>query len=162
MELEIRETIDGDQKSRLDHQLQGFRAEWQRLRADYRAARDRGGRTARLSSSDDYHEGAKATQTLLDNTDTLERGSRKLERGHQLLVESETVGASILNDLSLQRDVLVRSRNRLRDTDDDLGTSSRILSGMILRIQQSKMVLAVIAVAIVGAILIGVYLSFEA
>ena len=78
-----------------------------------------------------------------------------------MLEESERVGAGVLSDLAYQREVLTRSRNRLRDTDGDLGTSSRVLSAMIVRIQSSKIVLAVIGVVIVSTILLFVYLSFE-
>ena len=102
-----------------------------------------------------------AKQRLLDNTETLERSGRKLEQGEALLTETEHVGGGVLSELAFQREVLARSRNRLRDTDGDLGTSSRILSAMIVRIQQSKIVLAVIGVIIVCVILLFVYLSFE-
>ena len=102
-----------------------------------------------------------ARERLLDNTETLERAGRKLEQGEAMLTESEHIGASVLSDLAFQREVLTRSRNRLRDTDQDLGTSSRVLSAMIVRIQQSKIILAVIGVLIVCTILLFVYLSFE-
>ena len=78
-----------------------------------------------------------------------------------MLTESEHVGAGVLSELAFQREVLTRSRNRLRDTDGDLGTSSRILSTMIVRIQQSKIVLAVIGVVIICTIIVFVYFSFE-
>ena len=78
-----------------------------------------------------------------------------------MLEESQRVGAGVLSDLAYQREVLTRSRNRLRDTDGDLGTSSRVLSAMIVRIQSSKIVMAVIGVVIVSTILLFVYLSFE-
>jgi len=102
-----------------------------------------------------------AKQRLLDNTETLERSGRKLEQGEAMLAETEQVGSGVLSDLAYQREVLSRSRNRLRDTDQDLGTSSRILSTMIVRIQKSKIVLALVGVAIVGSIILFVYLSFE-
>ena len=78
-----------------------------------------------------------------------------------MLEESQRVGAGVLSDLAYQREVLTRSRNRLRDTDGDLGTSSRVLSAMIVRIQSSKIVMAMIGVVIVSTILLFVYLSFE-
>ena len=78
-----------------------------------------------------------------------------------MLRESEQVGAGVLSDLAFQREVLTRSRNRLRDTDGDLGTSSRILSAMVVRIQRSKVILAVIGVLVVCTILLFIYLSFE-
>ena len=50
---------------------------------------------------------------------------------------------------------------QLRDTDDDLGTGSRVLSVMIMRVQRSRLVLALVGVAIIAVIVICVYLSFN-
>jgi vesicle transport through interaction with t-SNAREs protein 1 len=51
---------------------------------------------------------------LLDNSESLERSSRKLDQGQELLTETEAIGASVLNDLEHQKEVLFRSRNRVR------------------------------------------------
>ena len=49
---------------------------------------------------------------------------------------------------------------QLRDTDDDLGTGSRVLSVMIMKVQRSRIVMAIVALAIVVIILVSIYLSF--
>ena len=49
---------------------------------------------------------------------------------------------------------------QLRDTDDDLGTGSRVLSVMIMKVQRSRIVMAGVALAIVVIILVSIYLSF--
>ena len=49
---------------------------------------------------------------------------------------------------------------QLRDTDDDLGTGSRVLSVMIMRVQRSRIVLAGVAFTIIVIILVSIYLSF--
>ena len=54
-----------------------------------------------------------AKDRLIDNTEKLERSSRKLDQGQELIHESESVGASVLSDLAHQREVLKRSRNRV-------------------------------------------------
>jgi len=188
MELEIRELVDQSERTKHTTNLQSFKVEWSRLKKEFEFAKNRRNRkTARdvitkngikseasvrsellyssgqeddvIFSGGSSHKDAR--ERLLDNTETLERAGRKLEQGEAMLVESEHVGASVLSDLAFQREVLSRSRNRLRDTDQDLGTSSRVLSTMIVRIQQSKIVLAVIGVLIVCTILLFIYLSFE-
>ena len=93
---------------------------------------------------------------LLDNTETIERSGRKLNRGQQLLEETRAIGASVLEDLSSQGDAMRRARNRLRDTQDDLSTGSRILSNMIWRVASNKLLLFVVAAVIIT--LIGVVL----
>jgi hypothetical protein len=50
---------------------------------------------------------------------------------------------------------------QLRDTDDNLSTGSRILSRMITRAQHSKVILAIIFLAILIAVGVGIYFSFE-
>jgi hypothetical protein len=51
---------------------------------------------------------------------------------------------------------------QLRDTDDDLGTGSRVLSVMIMRVQRSRIVLILVALAIIITIVVSIYLSFTA
>lgn len=190
-ELEIRELTDQSERTKYNTQLQSFKVERTRLRKEFEYAKNRRNRKGAkhsnqlnqlksehnvrselLSSSgheDDVtfsggsinKESNNAKQRLLENTETLERSGRKLEQGESMLRESEQVGAGVLSDLAFQREVLTRSRNRLRDTDGDLGTSSRILSAMVVRIQRSKVILSVIGVLVVCTILLFIYLSFE-
>jgi len=179
MELEIREIESPPEQDRHSSQLKSFKAECRRLQAEFQTAKtkhqrrmDRGDLLRRTNSStggdsdvapnENFDSETRAhRQRLLDNTETMERSSRKLDHGQEMLEESQNVGVTILNDLALQRETISRARNRLRDTDDDLGTSSRILSGMIVRIQQSKIILSVIGAAILILIVYGVYRSFE-
>lgn len=181
MELEIREIESLPEQERQGSQLKSFKAECRRLQAEFGTARtkhqrriDRSDLLRRKNSStggdsdlaagtnDNFDSDTKAhRQRLLDNTETMERSTRKLDQGQEMLEDSQNVGVNILNDLALQRETLTRARNRLRDTDDDLGTSSRILSGMIVRIQQSKIILSVIGAAFLILIVYGVYRSFE-
>ena len=43
----------------------------------------------------------------------MERSSRKLDHGQEMLEESQNVGVTILNDLALQRETISRARNRV-------------------------------------------------
>nr|XP_042121361.1 vesicle transport through interaction with t-SNAREs homolog 1A isoform X5 [Peromyscus maniculatus bairdii] len=70
---------------------------------------------------------------LLDNTERLERSSRRLEAGYQIAVETEQIGQEMLENLSHDREKIQRARDRLRETDANLGKSSRILTGMLRR-----------------------------
>ncbi|XP_054437497.1 vesicle transport through interaction with t-SNAREs homolog 1A isoform X3 [Pteronotus mesoamericanus] len=70
---------------------------------------------------------------LLDNTERLERSSRRLEAGYQIAVETEQIGQEMLENLSHDREKIKRARERLRETDANLGKSSRVLTGMLRR-----------------------------
>ena len=43
------------------------------------------------------------------------------------------IGEQVLDNLSHQREVLTRNRDRMRDANADLGRSNRVLSQMIRR-----------------------------
>ena len=55
---------------------------------------------------------------LIENTETMERSSRKLDQGRNLLEETQSVGASVLSDLENQRETLMRSRNRVSSSSE--------------------------------------------
>ena len=125
MELEIRE-LPTEDRSRHLNSLESFKAELKRLDHEYTLTKRRVKRhqerlqllncDEQIDSSyievDVLHSSAK--DRLIDNTETLERSSRKLDQGHNLLHETESVGASVLTDLQHQREVLSRARNRVR------------------------------------------------
>ena len=52
---------------------------------------------------------------LLDNSEALERGGRKLNIGQRLLAETEGVGAAVLEDLSRQRETIQHARAKVSD-----------------------------------------------
>ena len=52
-------------------------------------------------------------QRLLNNTQSLERTSERLTQGYRVALETEQVGAMILNDLNDQRATLTRARDRV-------------------------------------------------
>lgn len=170
MELEIRELSSSEERSRQSTQLDSFKAELKRLRKEHLNAKRKNLRNQERktlfggsnNSSKDEEEDlgiGDAQDRLLDNTERLDRSSRKLDQGQNVLSETQSIGVSVLNDLEHQKEVLTRSRNRIRDTDDDLGTSSRVLSIMIMRVQKSRILLALVVVAIIAAIIFGIYLS---
>ena len=57
--------------------------------------------------------GEEQRQALLDNTETLERTSARLTQGHKIALETEHIGAQILNDLHSQRQTLSHARQRV-------------------------------------------------
>ncbi|XP_042162222.1 vesicle transport through interaction with t-SNAREs homolog 1A-like [Oncorhynchus tshawytscha] len=96
---------------------------------------------------------------LLDNTEKLERSSRRLEAGYQIAVETEQVGQEILANLHSDREKIQRSRDRLRETDANLGKSSRILTGMLRRIIQNRVLVFVLGATILLTIILSIYFN---
>ncbi|XP_059476563.1 vesicle transport through interaction with t-SNAREs homolog 1A-like isoform X3 [Neocloeon triangulifer] len=163
MELEIRE-VDSTSRPKYANRLDSYKAELKRLMTE-------------LKSKSTYHDGmsednaslygdASSTgfqeeqrQRLLDNSEKIERTGRQLQAGYRIALETEEIGTAVMRDLHSQRETLQRARNRLRETDAELGRSSRIINSMIARSIQHRVILFVVGVAIVGAIIFAIYVA---
>ncbi|KAI3365208.1 hypothetical protein L3Q82_010306 [Scortum barcoo] len=62
---------------------------------------------------DDASSSENQRAHLLDNTEKLERSSRRLEAGYQIAVETEQVGQEILANLHSDREKIQRARERV-------------------------------------------------
>ena len=135
MELEIRE-LPKEEKQKYNTRLESYNTELKRLKKDYTRTLKKRQRSILLGGNDDdvtmsdpslnpqdrYDDVLNVILTfrhdvytfrLLDNTERLDRSSRKLEMSHKMLLETESAGAEVLNDLAQQRETLTRSRNRV-------------------------------------------------
>nr|XP_027222864.1 vesicle transport through interaction with t-SNAREs homolog 1A-like [Penaeus vannamei] len=83
-----------------------------------------------------------------------------LTQGHKIALETEHIGAQILNDLHSQRQTISRARERLRETDTDLDQSSRVLNTMLRRVLQNRFILIAVFVVLFIVIVIAIYVSF--
>lgn len=110
---------------------------------------------------DDGNSSENQRAHLLDNTERLERSSRRLEAGYQIAVETEQIGQEMLENLSHDREKIQRARERLRETDANLGKSSRILTGMLRRIIQNRILIVVLAVIIIFTTMMAIYFSVK-
>eukprot|EP00050_Salpingoeca_kvevrii_P006250 m.288283 g.288283 ORF g.288283 m.288283 type:complete len:215 (+) comp11939_c0_seq1:108-752(+) len=102
-----------------------------------------------------YENRDDARRAMVDNTERLNRSSRRLEDGHRVALETTDVAMSIMGELHDQRETIQRSRGRLRETDKELGRSGAVLNRMILRAKQNKVVaflIIVIAIGLIGLI----------
>ncbi|XP_063749042.1 vesicle transport through interaction with t-SNAREs homolog 1A isoform X3 [Eleginops maclovinus] len=140
MDLEVRE-IPIQSRPMYNSRLKSYKGEIEKLEKDFKRSR--------IAYSDEVRNdllgddaGTSENQLiklreerahLLDNTEKLERSSRRLEAGYQIAVETEQVGQEILSNLHSDREKIQRARERLRETDANLGKSSRILTGMLRR-----------------------------
>ncbi|CAG0881833.1 unnamed protein product [Darwinula stevensoni] len=84
------------------------------------------------------------TEPLLPTTAILSRTSESIARSQQVASETEQIGTEVIADLGEQREALLRARNRLRDTDTDLGKTRRILRSMYWNVISNKLFLIVI------------------
>ncbi|XP_051273327.1 vesicle transport through interaction with t-SNAREs homolog 1A isoform X4 [Dicentrarchus labrax] len=140
MDLEVRE-IPIQSRAMYNSRLKSYKQEVEKLEKDFKRSRIAYSDEVRnellgddaSSSENQLIKLREERAHLLDNTEKLERSSRRLEAGYQIAVETEQVGQEILTNLHGDREKIQRARERLRETDANLGKSSRILTGMLRR-----------------------------
>lgn len=99
-------------------------------------------------------------RTVQQGTQILERTSQSIYRSTQVALETEEIGTGVIRELGEQREALIRTRDRLADTDIGLGRSRRILNSMYRAAITNKLVLIVIIILEI-VILIGlIYYKF--
>ncbi|XP_065119025.1 vesicle transport through interaction with t-SNAREs homolog 1A isoform X1 [Paramisgurnus dabryanus] len=168
MDLEVRE-IPIQSRGMYNSRLKSYKQEMEKLEKDFKRSR--------IAYSDEVRnellgEDGASSETqliklreerahLLDNTERLERSSRRLDAGYQIAVETEQVGQEILANLHTDREKIQRSRDRLRETDTNLGKSSRILTGMLRRIIQNRILVFILGAIILLTIVLAIYFNLR-
>ncbi|XP_078499910.1 vesicle transport through interaction with t-SNAREs homolog 1A isoform X2 [Lissotriton helveticus] len=133
MDLEVRE-IPAPSRAMYGARMRSYKQEFSKLEVDFKRSRIAYSDEVRNELlGDDGISSESQRAHLLDNTEKLERSSRRLEAGYQIAVETEQIGQDILENLNHDREKIQRARERLRETDTNLGKSSRILTGMLRR-----------------------------
>ncbi|KAK5881322.1 vesicle transport through interaction with t-SNAREs homolog 1A isoform X1 [Pseudochaenichthys georgianus] len=168
MDLEVRE-IPIQSRPMYNSRLKSYKGEIEKLEKDFKRSR--------IAYSDEVRNdllgddaGSSENQLiklreerahLLDNTEKLERSSRRLEAGYQIAVETEQVGQEILSNLHSDREKIQKARERLRETDANLGKSSRILTGMLRRIIQNRVLVFMLGAIILLTIILAIYFNLR-
>lgn len=163
--LEINQNADHSQRSSQQTRLKSYQAELRRLEEDYNKSKIKPNPLLidDSSSIDDFDIGASEDQKrrLLDNSERLERTGNRIQEGYRIAIETEEIGTQVLQNLSQQRETIQRSRNRLRETNADLGRSSRIMNSMIMRSIRDKFVLYIIGVVFIVGVTLTIYFSIK-
>nr|KAF6304509.1 vesicle transport through interaction with t-SNAREs 1A [Myotis myotis] len=161
MDLEVRE-IPPQSRGMYSNRMRSYKQEMGKLETDFKRSRIAYSDEVRNELlGDDGNSSESQRAHLLDNTERLERSSRRLEAGYQIAVETEQIGQEMLENLSHDREKIQRARERLRETDANLGKSSRVLTGMLRRIIQNRVLVVVLAVILVITILMAITFSFR-
>ncbi|GIY28885.1 vesicle transport through interaction with t-SNAREs homolog 1B [Caerostris darwini] len=92
---------------------------------------------------------------LLQINDTINRTTESVNRTQQIAAETDQVGIAVVDELGTQRESLIRTKERLVDTDANLSKSRKILRSMYRRVMTNKLILIVIILLEI-AILCGV------
>ncbi|XP_062611041.1 vesicle transport through interaction with t-SNAREs homolog 1A-like [Saccostrea cucullata] len=156
MELEVKDLPLKD-RQKYNTRVKSYKAELSKLQKDNKRAKLGIDSSRDELLGDDTHDSEDQRQRLLDNTETLDRASRRLEHGYKITLETEQIGAQIMEDLHNQRQTINRSRHRMEEMNTNLGKSSRVLSGMMKRIIQNRLLLLVICAVLVVVVVLAIY-----
>ncbi|XP_043522533.1 vesicle transport through interaction with t-SNAREs homolog 1A [Frieseomelitta varia] len=162
MELEVR-GMNGTARDRLRGRVESHRAELKRLAQEFQSAKKARDESIEISREDSWDNNITEDQKrrLLDASEQIERSGRTLQNGYRMVLETEEIGSQVLKELHEQRETIQKGRTRLRETDAELGRGSRLLSSMIFRNIQQRIILAVVALTLIIVACIVIYYSFK-
>ena len=114
MELEVRE-LAAAVRTKYQTRVQSYSAELNRLENDFKTAKNtyqkaRQELLGEMTSNEDLSD---QKQRLIDNSEKLERSSKRLEVGYRVAVETEEIGSRIMTDLNQQKETIQRTRSRV-------------------------------------------------
>lgn len=158
--MEIDQSTDV-QKSSQQTRLKSYYAELKRLEEDYNNSKNSANYQYADENVDEFDDGMDENQKrrLLDNSERLERTGNQITEAYRLVVETGEIGSNVLKNLSQQRETIQRGRNRLRETNADLGRSGRLLNIMKMRSIRDKFALYIIAFVFILVIILTFYFT---
>ncbi|KAK6109715.1 Snare region anchored in the vesicle membrane C-terminus family protein [Brugia pahangi] len=162
MELTVRELMPSSaERSKYELRVRSYRNDKKQLDAELDKAvqrlKDNADRDELLAY--DNQISLNQQDQLIENTERLERTSRRLQDTYRMVIETDQIGTEVLNDLSSQRETIMRARERMRQADRDLNRSHKMLSVMIRRIIQNRLLLLIVAVLLLFSLLFIIYKS---
>jgi len=106
--------------------------------------------------------GASSSRDELEDTNkTLRSSSRRLADTKRSALEAEEIGLDIMGDLHSQRDSIMRSKGHMREMDEELGMSKRILSTMGYRMQTNQLIVGCLLVVLSITVAVVIYLKIR-
>ncbi|KAI5712284.1 hypothetical protein M8J76_001763 [Diaphorina citri] len=162
MDLEIRE-VDPTTRPKYKTRIDSYRAELERLSQEYSKAKLPKNNTeyhVEYFSENSTNINEEQSQRLLDTSEEIERTGKHLETGYRIAIETEKIATDVLKDLESQRETLQRTRTRLRETNEDLSRSSRIISVIISRSLHHRLILMGVGITFGLVFIYGIYHAF--
>ncbi|KAJ8430930.1 hypothetical protein Cgig2_002718 [Carnegiea gigantea] len=104
---------------------------------------------------------AEQRARLMMSTERLNKSSERVGESRRIMLETEELGVSILQDLHQQRQSLLHADNTLHGVDDNIGRSKRILTNMSRRMGRNKWIIGAIIVVLVLAIVLILYFKLR-
>ncbi|CAI2181058.1 2257_t:CDS:10 [Funneliformis geosporum] len=157
MEMELL-NLPQSSRSRCQAKMRSYKGNLDKLKRDLKRA---GSRASGPTDREELLAGANGTDLdsasldqrarLLSGTELLADSSRRLQDSHKIALETETIGANVLEDIRRQRDQILHTRNTLMEADSYIDKAQRTLKGMARRMQTNRMITAAIIITLIGS-----------
>jgi len=143
--------------------MRTFASDLTRVEKDLERANLVGGSYQKQDDSylDDYQvKEVDQRRKLIENTGRVDESTQRLMNAHRIAIETEDIGASVVNELSSQKQTLLRTRDNLNLIDENMTRSRRILSAMSRRIITNNFILVGIILILLLAIILVSYFKW--
>ncbi|KAK6155064.1 hypothetical protein DH2020_009312 [Rehmannia glutinosa] len=91
----------------------------------------------------------------------LNNSSNRIRESRQVMLETEELGVSLLQDLHQQRQSLLHADNTLHGVDDNVSRSKRVVISMSRRMSRNKWIISAIISVLVLAIVLVLYFKLS-
>ncbi|KDO25064.1 hypothetical protein SPRG_09203 [Saprolegnia parasitica CBS 223.65] len=112
--------------------------------------------SATASSAND----AARYDRIVTNTNRLQRSSDQLEQSKRIVAETEQIGITVMDTLAQQRETLLSTHDKVRETRELTGDARRVLLRMSQRVLTNKITLWFVIVVLVISICLVFYHDF--
>ncbi|EFJ36970.1 hypothetical protein SELMODRAFT_76204 [Selaginella moellendorffii] len=153
MDLEAR-GLQPPQKTAFLGKLKNYKAELTNLKREVKMMSMGAGAREQLLESGQFTTSQEQQVQLAAATDRMYQTGDRIREGKKVLVETEELGVSILQDLHRQREVLQHSKNTLHGVDDNIARGKVIIHNISRRITRNKYIMAGLIIFLLLAILV--------
>ncbi|CAN6841181.1 unnamed protein product [Brassica oleracea] len=91
---------------------------------------------------------------LAMSMERLDQSSDRIRESRRLMLETEEVGISVVENLSQQRQTLLHAHSKLQGVDDAIDKSKKVLTAMSRRMTRNKWIVVSVIVALILAIIL--------
>ncbi|KAL2523074.1 Vesicle transport v-SNARE 11 [Forsythia ovata] len=104
---------------------------------------------------------ASQKDRLFVSTKRLNKSSDRIQESRKVMLETEDLGVSLLQDLHQQRQSLSHANNTLHGVDDNIGRSRRIITSITRRMNRNKWIIGAVVTVLVIAIIVILYFKLS-
>ncbi|CAA3008856.1 vesicle transport v-SNARE 13-like isoform X1 [Olea europaea var. sylvestris] len=104
---------------------------------------------------------ANQRDRLLVSTERLNKSSDRILESRKVMLETEDLGVSLLQDLHQQRQSLSHANNTLHGVDDNVSRSKRIINSMSRRMNRNKWIIGAVITVLVIVIIVILYFKLS-